>query len=270
MGFSEQQRRDLIDGYLRALELERKPPEFDLLKALIRRHVATFSFSSVGPRLGDELPLDLESLYQRIVLRRRGGYCFEQNGLFFEVLEDLGFAPRLCLARVIDNEDSHPGLTHRISIVSLDGEDWIVDVGFGSCGPRIPVPISGADVNDGDRIFRVFEPRAGELHNQTLKDGAYFSLYRFELLRYGQADCDVGHFYSHKHPDAAFVNHLVVSRILEEEIRSLRNRDYRLIRGSDAFDRAIENGRQLQQLLDQEFDIEVTEAEAGQLFEQSG
>ena len=96
--------------------------------------MATFAFGSVGPRLGDELPLDIKSLFDRLVVRRRGGYCFEQNGLFYEVLDELGYAPRLYLARVIHGQDIHPGLTHRISLVTYGGTDYVVDVGFGADG----------------------------------------------------------------------------------------------------------------------------------------
>lgn len=55
------------------------------------------------------------------MVRRRGGYCFEHNGLLCEMLEALGFEVTLYLARVIYNRDIHPGLTHRITLVHLDG-----------------------------------------------------------------------------------------------------------------------------------------------------
>jgi N-hydroxyarylamine O-acetyltransferase len=107
---------DLVRGYLEALNLPNEKKDLDFLQNLVSRHVATFAFSSVGCRLGDDLPLDFESLFDRIVVQRRGGYCFEQNGLLFEVLGELGFSPELYLARVIYNQDTHPGLTHRISV----------------------------------------------------------------------------------------------------------------------------------------------------------
>ncbi|GKT33455.1 Arylamine N-acetyltransferase like protein, partial [Aduncisulcus paluster] len=155
----------------------------------------------VGCQLGDDLPLDLESLYRRIVVKKRGGYCFEQNGLLFGVLEELGLFPQLYLARVIYNQDIHSGLTHRITMVDYEGARYVLDVGFGPHGPSIPVPMSGVESADGEKIFRIAEVRPGEFHMQVLKKGEFFSLYRFELARYGQSDCELGHFYSHRHPD---------------------------------------------------------------------
>jgi len=105
---------------------------------------------------------------------------------------------------------------------------------------------------------------------QVLKDDSFFSLYRFELSRYGQADCELGHFYSHQHPDAAFVNHLVVSRVLRDEVRSLRDLVYWVISKSDTKKTAIGDASELREILMGEFDIHVTEAESCLLYERSG
>lgn len=263
------ERAEIAARYLQSLRLERRSADLSFLRDITRRHVATYSFCSLGPRLGEDLPLDLESLYRRIVVQARGGYCFEQNGLLYEVLEELGFVVKLYLARVIYNQDTHPGLTHRITMVEVDDRQYVVDVGFGPLGPSFPVSMSKEESTDGHRVFRVAEPRTGEYHVQILKDGAFFSLYRFELARYGQADCEVGHFYSHKHPAATFVNNLVVSRILDGEIRSLRNREYWVLAKCGDARQEIAGAEPLRQILSDAFGIRVTEAESRTLFEKS-
>ena len=263
------ERSEIVHKYLQELDLHGRSLDFDFLKDINTRHVATFPFSSLGCRLGDELPLDVKSLYQRIVLRRRGGYCFEQNGLMYEILEELGFSVKLYLARVIYNQNIHPGLTHRITMVEFEGKEYIFDVGFGADGPRVPVNMSKEETKDGDRIFRISEPRAGEFHMQVLKDGDFFSLYRFELARYGQSDCEVGHFYSHKHPKASFVNHLVISRILDSEVRSLRNLTYWVITKSGTQEERISTADEFRHILIDELGVQVTEAESLHLYEQA-
>jgi len=259
-------RADITDSYIHVLGLQRKKPDLAFLSEISSRHVAQFAFSSVGPRLGDDLSLDFESLYRRIVTGHRGGYCFEQNGLLFELLKELEFSVSLYLARVIYNKDVHPGLTHRITLVEIDGERYIADVGFGPLGPARPVGMSGKESHDGLRLFRIMQCRSGEFHMQTLQDGEFFSLYKFELARYGQADCELGHFYSHKHPGASFVNHLVVSRIMENEIRSLRNREFAVITKSGEKKKPIDDAMQLKKILNTQFDIRVTDAESTRLF----
>ncbi len=261
------ERAEMVREYLRALGLHTREPGFGLLNDMVARHVATFAFSSVGSLLGEYLPLDFESLFQRIVVQRRGGYCFQHNGLMFGILEELGFSPTLYLARVIYNQNTHPGLTHRISMVEHEGRNYVLDVGFGPLGPRIPVPMSETEAKDGEKVFRISQRQPGEYHVQVFKDDAFFSLYRFEMVRYGQSDCELGHFYSHRHPDATFVNHLVVSLLLENETRSLRNLEYSVIGQSGARTSAVINSAQLRQILVGEFGCQVSEAESQRLFE---
>ena len=265
----QMKRSDITDEYLRTLGLKRTKSDLAFLSEITRRHAARFAFSSVGPMLGDDLPLDIESLYRRIIVNRRGGYCFEQNGLLFDMLQELGFEVRLYLGRVIYNQDIHPGLTHRITLVEIDGERYIADVGFGPMGPQHPVSMSGDVSRENFRVFRIKERHPGEFHMQTLKDGEFYSLYKFELTRYGAADCEVGHFYSHKHPGATFVNHLVVSKIMDDEVRSLRNHELRIITGTAEQKHNISDGAQLKMVLDTRFGIDVSEAEGQRLFERT-
>lgn len=260
------ERPEIVDRYLSALGVAPREPSLDLLADIVRNHVARLPFSSIGPRLGDELPLDLESLFERIVVRGRGGYCFEQNGLLFEALEELGFDVRLQLARVIHNQDIHPGLTHRITLVELDDASYVADVGFGPLGPPCPVRMGAATAHGADGKFVVTETRPGELHMRTIVDGEPYSLYRFDLARYGQADCELGHFYSHRHPDATFVNNLVASQILDDEVRSLRNRDYRVLRTDGDRQHSIRDDVELGSILESEFGLQVSDDECRRLF----
>jgi N-hydroxyarylamine O-acetyltransferase len=260
-------RLELVQNYLQTLNLHGRELDFEFLSDVVTRHVATFAFSSIGCQLGEDLPLDFESLYQRIVIQRRGGYCFEQNCLLYGVLEELGFSPKLFLARVIHNQNTHPGLTHRITMVEYEGQRYVLDVGFGFLGPRLPVPMSEIESNDGKKNSRIAERRPGEYHMQVFKDGDFFSLYRFELARYGQADCELGHFFSHRHPDANFVKHLVVSLIQENETRSLIDLKYWIITKSSTRSQEISDSEQLRRILVGEFGVQVTEDESRRLYE---
>ena len=177
----QMKRSDITDKYLQALDLTRSKADLAFLGEITRRHAAQFAFSSVGPMLGDDLPLDIESLYQRIIVNRRGGYCFEQNSLLFEMLQELGYEVSLYLGRVIYNQDIHPGLTHRITLVKIDDDRYIADVGFGPLGPQHPVSMSGKASHENFRIFRIEERHSGEFHMQTLKDGKYYSLYKIVI-----------------------------------------------------------------------------------------
>lgn len=261
------ERRDIVQAYLQILDMQDRELDFAFLNDILTRHVATFAFSSVGCQLGDDLPLKFKSLYQRIVMDRRGGYCFEHNGFLFEVLEELGFSPTLYLARVIHNKDIYPGLTHRITMIEYDGQQYVLDAGFGLQGPRKPVSMSGAEQHDSLNTFRIFEKRTGEYHMQILKDGAFYSLYRFELVLYGEADCELGHFFSHRHPDANFVNHLVISLLLESETRALVDLKYSVTTASGNHRQDVVDSEQLKQIIVDELGVHISADESRQLYE---
>lgn len=249
-------------AYLATLGLEAGPPTVALLGEITRRHVATFSFASIGVRLGDDLPIDPPSLLDRVVVRRRGGYCFEQNGLLFEVLRELGYDVHLQMARVVLNQDVHPGLTHRVSRVRLDGREYLVDVGFGPMGPPHPVPMFAGTTEP----YWVEESTPGQFRLRTRQDDDWFTLYRFDAAPYGQSDAELGHFYSHRHPAAAFVNNLVASRILDDEVRSLRNRDYWVIRPTGTTQEHITDADRLHALLVDELALDVAPDESTRLW----
>jgi N-hydroxyarylamine O-acetyltransferase len=150
-------------------------------------------------------------------------------------------------------------------VATINDSEFVVDVGFGPSGPPQPVPLHG-HVDNNDWTHRVLEYRPGEFHMQHhTKEGA-LSLYRFDLGPYGLDDCELGHFYSHRHPEATFVKNLVASRILENEIRSLRNNSYFVIRPDGEERREIENAAQLRDLLVNEVGVMVTASEAERLF----
>jgi N-hydroxyarylamine O-acetyltransferase len=259
-------RSEVLASYLEALDLAPTESSVALLSEIVRRHVAALSFSSVGPRMGDDLPLHTDALLDRIVVRRRGGYCFEQNGLLFEMLDELGFDVTMYLARIVFNREGHPALTHRITVVHLDGVDWLVDVGFGPLGPPMPVPMNGDVAVDSWRRFRVNALDDGARALEVDRDGAFVPLYRFDLVRFGQSDAELGHFYSHRHPEATFVNNLVASRILDDEIRSLRNREYWVVTASGEERHDVADAPDLLRILNEELGIEVDDVEAERLF----
>ena len=158
-------------------------------------------------------------------------------------------------------DDGAQALTHRVTIVDLDGVEYLVDVGFGPLGPRGPVPVAGEH-----GTHRVAEVAPGEIHVQSSSGGDAVTLYRFERSTYGPADCELGHFYSHRHPRASFVNNLVASRILDDEVRSLRNHDYWVMRDSGTVTRTVSSAEDLRVILNQEMDLLVTEDESARLF----
>lgn len=121
------------------------------LDELVWAHQTAVPFETVGVHRGSGEPdLATEALFEKVVTRRLGGYCFELNKLFAALLESLGFAVRPALSRAVRGREGRMPINHRGIIVTIDGDDYTVDVGFGG-----PMPAGALKLADeGDQVVR--------------------------------------------------------------------------------------------------------------------
>ncbi len=121
-----------VDEYLSRIGVDPpRSPDIGTLRELQVRHLETVPFENLSVSLGQPIDLDPEALFDKIVRQRRGGFCYELNGLFAELLAELGFAVERLAARVAHRDGGFgPPLDHLALRVRLD-EPWLVDVGFG-------------------------------------------------------------------------------------------------------------------------------------------
>ena len=111
-------------------------PRADLptLQALHQLHPAHIPFENIDVLLGEGINLTPNQISNKLIHRRRGGYCFEQNNLLMAVLRDIGFTVEPLMARVVwqQPDDAPAGpKTHMVLRTRIDGMPWLVDVGFG-------------------------------------------------------------------------------------------------------------------------------------------
>ncbi len=255
--------------YLQDLGIERSVTGLALLKELQSRHIARYTFNSLAVVLGQEIAVDSESVFNKIVAQGHGGYCFEHNKLVFDILQDMEFDVRIVLARVVfSNPGADMPRTHRMTLVSLEDGDYIVDTGFGHFTARYPLKLEvGLEQDQGDGLYRIARSEDGDYCCQVLKDGDFMTLYTFDLNRYTEADCRSGNFYSYRHPDAVFVNNLVVCRNLRNDNLSLRNGEFHRIRNGETEITRINTERELHQILTQVFELNVDLPVAAYLFD---
>lgn len=109
-----------------------RTPTLETLKDLHRQHLLTVPFENLDIPLKREIRLDLERIYDKMVRSGRGGFCYEQNGLFCWLLRELGFDVDMLSARVASGDGGYgPEFDHMLLLVRIAGERWIADVGFG-------------------------------------------------------------------------------------------------------------------------------------------
>jgi N-hydroxyarylamine O-acetyltransferase len=144
-----------LEAYLHRIEYDGpREPSASTLRSLHRQHLFTVPFENLDIPLRIPIRLDLPLLYDKIVVRRRGGFCYELNGLFCELLTAMGFQVCMLSARVRrDHGGFGPEFDHMLLKVQLD-EPWLVDVGFGeSFVDPIIFHAGGADQVNGYRYL---------------------------------------------------------------------------------------------------------------------
>ncbi|KAF5894372.1 arylamine N-acetyltransferase, pineal gland isozyme NAT-3-like [Clarias magur] len=117
-------------------------PTLETLRFLHLQHLLTVPFEDLTIHTGERVRLELPLLYDKIVLKRRGGFCYENNGLFSWLLSQLGFKVEVLSAQVRNRFTGvfGPPFDHMIMMVTLDGERWLCDVGFGA-GFQLPLSL---------------------------------------------------------------------------------------------------------------------------------
>ena len=103
---------------------------FEVLSKLQELHLMNVPFENLD--IQNNIKIDLHNLFNKIVVRKRGGFCYELNGLFYQLLKEFGFTAKMVSARVYTNQKSYSAeFDHMAIIVSIEDGYYLVDVGFG-------------------------------------------------------------------------------------------------------------------------------------------
>ncbi|HET6705007.1 arylamine N-acetyltransferase family protein [Amycolatopsis sp.] len=199
-----------IDAYLDRLGVARPAaPDLATLRHLQERHLAAVPFENLSSHLGEPVELTEDALFAKIVHRRRGGFCYELNGLFAALLRSLGYDASLHAAQVFRPDGTlGPPLDHAAIVVSLDGQDWLVDVGFGRFA-RHPLQLSAVDAQpDPDGEFLILDAPHGDV--DILLDGK--PQYRLERRPRPLSDFIPMAWWQTTSPESHFTRSLTCSR----------------------------------------------------------
>jgi N-hydroxyarylamine O-acetyltransferase len=181
------------------------------LRALHRAHQMTVPFENLSIHLAEPISLDERDLIDKIVRRRRGGFCYELNGAFALLLEALGAQVSRVAARVYGEAGLSPPFDHLALIVRpADGSGpWLADVGFGSHSDYPLMLEARDDQDDPAGRFRLAEADAGDV--DVLKDGQ--PQYRLETRERSLADCVPTCWWQQTSPQSHFTQSTICSRL---------------------------------------------------------
>jgi N-hydroxyarylamine O-acetyltransferase len=188
--------------------------------------------------------LDREALTRKMLLRRRGGYCFEQNGLFQLALAALGFTCRPNMARVHRNRPEPGGRTHQINLVELEGETWVCDVGFGGSGFREPLPLRAeVEFEQLGELFRLHESAVHGFYLLRKVDRDWQPLYTFKVDPALPIDMEMANYYTANSSDHVFRDAILGTRMTPRGRVTLSDHTFKLFDlCSGTIERAVVTG----------------------------
>jgi N-hydroxyarylamine O-acetyltransferase len=190
-------------------------PRLETLAALQELHPAAIPFEAIDVLLGRGIDISPAAVDAKLLGARRGGYCYEQNGLFKRVLQAIGFQVEGLSARVnwmAAPDDPLRPPTHMALRVTIDGVPWLADVGFGTCVPTAPLRLDSTEPQPtAHETFRIV-PVAGELQLEALVAEAWAPLYRLTRSPLLDVDYELANWYTATHPNSRFRHQLIVTR----------------------------------------------------------
>lgn len=223
------------------------------LNRLIQAHLTHIPFEALDVWGSGAVPsLEVDQLYQKIVVNHRGGYCFELNSLFCALLNALGFEAHLVIASLLDEEGTAAPPAHSAIVCHVDGNKYFADVGFGG-----PVPFGAMPLQEG--IWQDFSLlRENSFYIlKSIKAGQERFLLRFRDIPAEPVELIPLNFYISQKPDIHFRHRLLVSqRKPDGSVWSLRGRELRLQSAEQVTVIPVEDMESLRRVLLERFAID--------------
>lgn len=245
-------------NYLKRIGLggESVTPDAANLRRLQRHHLLRVPFENLDIHWKRPIVLDTDRFFHKIVEERRGGFCYELNGLFNELLKAVGFQTRLVSARVSTGDgDFSNEYDHAAIIAGADGAEYLADVGFGAFTAEPLKMVLDEEQEDATGIYIIREHGDGYL--AVLKKDAeeWKAEYIFkpvgrELSAFREM-CD----FHQTSPDSHFTRGKVCSLMTADGRKTLRDNRFIVTTGAEKTEDAVGSEEEFEEILEREFGI---------------
>jgi N-hydroxyarylamine O-acetyltransferase len=244
------------DAYLDRMGLTRPITlNIDGLRQLQYAHLMRVPFENLDIHLGRPIRLDVASFFEKIVIGRRGGFCYELNGLFACLLKSLGFQVNLLSARTANREGGFgPEFDHLALRVDLD-QPYLADVGFGDAFLEPLRLVAGIEQNDPRKTFLLTQEGADWLIRERTPGGTWKPLYLFNLAPRGLEDfIEMCQYHQHS-PESHFTQGTVCSIATVAGRLTISGDRFIETREGHRNERLIQNELELRTLLAEHFRV---------------
>ncbi|MBL0955801.1 MAG: arylamine N-acetyltransferase [Leptospira sp.] len=222
--------QQLIESYLNRIGYQGPHnPTLELLHNITLAHVRSIPFENLDILLGKSINISLDAVIEKLIHQKRGGYCFEQNGLLLYVLQILGFQVTPISARVrLDRPRNFtPPRTHVFLKVDLSGTTWFTDVGVGGVSLTSAIQFLQDTEQITNHEARRIVSEGNRYFHQVLFPNGWVDVCEFTLEEMPQIDRELANWYTSNHPKSHFKDRLIVAKAGDDGKRiTLVNREY--------------------------------------------
>jgi N-hydroxyarylamine O-acetyltransferase len=229
------------------------------LDLLVRAHQKTVPFENLDVfDVGAEISLGTEALFDKVVTRRRGGYCFELNGAFMALLKSIGYECFPVCARVVwmSPPDAYSPITHRAGIVNIDGTRYFIDVGFGGPSPHGALRLDEKEPqSDGRNTFVFDKAPDGDFIIYRVTDTGREQLLKFSDRRCENVDFLGPNEYLSKNKASGFKMMRMINITRDDGSTSINGNMLRVHKDGAVTDTVLDTEDKLRQALSEHFGI---------------
>ena len=239
-------------------------PTVETVHALVAAHNRSIPFENLDPLLGIPVAdLSAAALADKLVSRRRGGYCYEHNGLMGYVLEELGFGVERFPGRVVwmNPDGPLPAQTHQVLSVTVPDVEgpFLVDVGFGGQTLTSPIRLQPGLVQETRHEPYRIRDRGDSYQLEAEINGEWQPLYMFNTRPQPRIDLEVGSWYVSTHPNSFFVTGLTAALVTDEARWNMRGRNLAIHSGGETEKIRLETASEVLETLADRFGIDVAD-----------
>jgi N-hydroxyarylamine O-acetyltransferase len=248
-----------VKDYLERIGIDGGDLGVDLstLKSLQRSHLLAVPFENLDIHWGRRIVLGTAKFYDKIVGARRGGFCYELNGLFNELLRWMGYETRLVSARVFSGTGHGPEFDHAAIIARIGEDEYLVDVGFGAFTSEPLRFVPGEKQQDAAGIFIIRKFSNGYLEVAKQEGSEWRSEYIFKDAERRLSEfagmCD----FQQYSPDSHFTKGKLCSIMTESGRKTLTDKTFIVTTNRKKPELPVASDAEFYEILDREFGIKA-------------
>jgi N-hydroxyarylamine O-acetyltransferase len=229
--------------------------DLESLRLLQRRHLLTVPFENLDIHWKRPIVLDTAKFFEKIVGEKRGGFCYELNGLLNELLHEIGFRTRLVSARVYGNGVFGPEFDHAAIFVTIGELEYLSDVGFGDFTAEPLRFVADIEQQDKTGVFTIRQSDDGYFEVAKKNGDSWTPQYMFKPLGRDLSEfaemCD----FQQYSPESHFTQGKVCSLMTENGRKTLTDKKFIVTATGGKTEKQIDSENEFAEILQREFGI---------------